>query len=150
MWKWRPLTEAKRQRKIARLETRRDRMLRNAPFAFFMTRLVTALFFLAITVVFSLSLRRLLLAPPSDLKTLIVNIVLPGLLVFLFGFAAWRVWFRPRPAPNDLWAYADRVEWDGNGPRDIQRRIDALRAQSVGADKECNARGQRAGGRAGP
>src|SRR5215469_11874611 len=108
MWKWRPFTEAERQRKIARLEARRDRRLRSAPFAFFMTRLVTVLSFLVVAGAFSLSLRRVLLAAPSDLKTLTVDIVLPGFAVVLFGFAFWRVWFRPPPAPGDLWAYADR------------------------------------------
>ena len=73
------------------------------------SRLVTALSFLVVAVAFSLSLRRVLLAPPSDLQTLVVSIVLPGFYSSL-DLAFWRVRFRPRPPPGDLWAYADRVE----------------------------------------
>ena len=47
------------------------------------------------------------------------------------GHAFWQAWIALRPARGDLWAYSDRVGYEGDSPRDIQARIDALRAQSV-------------------
>jgi hypothetical protein len=41
------------------------------------------------------------------------------------------LWSRTRPAKGDLWAYADRVDYESGSddPRVLQARIDALRAR---------------------
>src|SRR5258705_10090321 len=80
-------------------------------------------------------------SPPSDWPSLLPD--WPSLLRYLgtlavlgvgaasTGHAFWHAWIAPRPARGDLWAYSDRVGYEGDSPRDIQARIDALRAQSV-------------------
>ncbi len=129
------------RRKIARLEAERDAMLRMAPFTFFARRLVLPLFVLLAIVMF---LGVTLHSRPSDWSS--SDTIFPPLppiailaifvaCVACFGYASWRLWSAPRPAQGNLWAYSDRIGHDGDSPRDIQARIDALRAQLARDDE---------------
>jgi hypothetical protein len=35
-------------------------------------------------------------------------------LTIVAGYASWRMWIAPPPAPGDLWAYSDRLRYDGD------------------------------------
>jgi hypothetical protein len=59
-----------------------------------------------------------------------------GHRLFLAGFLAviflsfWKVW-RRTPAHGDRWGFADALGYEGDSPRDIQRKIDALRGRET-------------------
>jgi hypothetical protein len=106
-------------------------------------RLLMPVLFLPTTTAFVAFLFLLLFFPPADWLTLIRYVgaaALSGVAAAGFGYGSWRVWIAPRPARGDLWAYSDRVAivYDGDSPRQLQARIDALRAQSMNAGNERN------------
>jgi hypothetical protein len=45
--------------------------------------------------------------------------------LFLLGHSTWQVWKR---TPTDKWGFSDGLGYDGDSPRDIQKKIDALRS----------------------
>jgi hypothetical protein len=115
-------------------------MLRMAPFTFFARRLVMPLFFVMGIALFP----GVLFSRPSDWSSSdTIFPPLPPIAVLgicaggtaCVGYACWRLWNAPPPAQGDLWAYSDRLGYDGDSPRDIQARIDALRAQLAREDE---------------
>jgi hypothetical protein len=60
-----------------------------------------------------------------DKLSLATGLLIGGFLLWL-GSMIWRTWIRP-PAKGDLWGYADTIGYDGDRPREIQRKIDVLR-----------------------
>ena len=139
-----------RQRQIAELEAKRDSQLRRAHDMFFAQRWLWPFFFLFTTPLFLYwlfgflaRLREVLSALPSgwpDWSLLLADCILLipflgattllGFIVAVSGIACWITWISPRPALDDLWGYSDLVGYEDEGPREIQARIDALRAQS--------------------
>jgi hypothetical protein len=139
-----------RQRQIAELEAKRDSELRRAHDVFSVQRwlwpflsLVMTPLFLYWLFEFLARLREDLSALPSgwpgwslllaDCILLIPSLggtTLLGFMAAVSGIACWITWISPRPAPDDLWGYSDLVGYDDESPRQIQARIDALRAQS--------------------
>jgi hypothetical protein len=73
----------------------------------------------------------LLLADWVSLIPYLFGISLLGFIAAVSGIACWITWIAPRPAPDDLWGYSDLVGYEDESPRDIQARIDTLRAQLV-------------------
>lgn len=133
-----------RQRQIAELEAKRDSQLRRAHHMFsaqrwlwpFLSLLMTPLF-LCWLFEFLARLREVLSALPSGWPDCILLIpslggtALLGFMAAVSGMTTWIMWISPRPAPDDLWGYSDLVGYeDDESPREIQARIDALRAQS--------------------
>jgi hypothetical protein len=149
------LTEDERQRQIAQLEEQRDSLLRKAPFTFSIYRWIAPVFFVASTIGFFallfacltallsilssrpldwsplLTVRKPLLSDWPPLVQYVVGLPLLGGIAAVTGAGCWVVWIEPRPAPDDLWGYSDLVGYEEESPRDIQTRIDALRAQST-------------------
>jgi hypothetical protein len=124
MWWWQrePQTDAERLKEIARLEAVRDNMLANAPRHFAFQRVIVPIMF-AIYLV-------------AVCNTLLFHRDNAGLGFFLvmsvFGIIVGRVvyksWVNP-PARTDLWDIADRLGYENDSPRDIQAKIDHLRAR---------------------
>jgi hypothetical protein len=114
------LFDAERQREIARLEARRDAVLRQAPRAFAFRRVFAPVMFLLLLV----QLGAAALFHPDKLS-LATGLLIGGFLLWL-GSMVWRTWIHP-PAKGDLWGYADTIGYDGDSPREIQRKIDVLR-----------------------
>jgi hypothetical protein len=114
------LSDAERQSKIARLESRRDAVLREAPRAFAFRRVFAPIMFALLLVQF---IAAALLHP--DKLSLVTCLLIGGFLLWL-GSMIWRTWIRP-PAKGDLWGHADTIGYDDDSPREIQRKIDVLR-----------------------
>jgi hypothetical protein len=139
-----------RQRQIAELEAKRDSQLKRGHDMFSAQRwlwpflsLLTTPLFLYWLFGFLARLHEVLSALPSgwpDWSLLLADCILLipslggttllGFIVAVSGIACWITWISPRPAPDDLWGYSDLVGYEDEGPREIQARIDALRAQS--------------------
>jgi hypothetical protein len=130
--------------KIARLEAKRDRALRQAPFRFYLSRLLVPLIVLAVACFRSERLHQFVAHVRGALSsgTLdslwsalgddLLSLALLSLASVVFGRAAWRLWRFPPPAKGDLWAYSDRCSYDSDdNPREVQARIDALRARNA-------------------
>jgi hypothetical protein len=122
-WRQNPgaMSEDERQAEIRRLERVRDKLLADVPKHFHFRRfLVPIMLALALWTVGNALLR---------------HRVSLGSGVFLAAFCAvlvrevYRLWIRP-PAPGDRWGYSDTLGYDGDSPRDVQKKIDALRAAS--------------------
>jgi hypothetical protein len=128
-WK---LTEAQRQRTIARLEVRRDRFLRSAPKRYLLQLLWTPLM-LVVIAVFCFAYLHQVVAHLGLTLNHFVYLAMLGLALAVFGRAAWLLWRVPPPANGDLWAISDRCQYDSDDhdPRVLQAKIDALRAQPV-------------------
>jgi|HubBroStandDraft_2_1064218.scaffolds.fasta_scaffold628103_2 hypothetical protein len=121
MWSQRKLiTEEEREREIHRLEAVRDKLLDAAPKHFYFKRLLLPVM-LAGTLI---AVGDAILAHPAHL-TFGHGLFLVGFLV-LICLGTWKVW-RSTPAPGDKWAFSDGLGYEGDSPRDIQRKIDALR-----------------------
>jgi hypothetical protein len=122
MW-WRQnagaMSEEDRQAEICRLECVRDKLLADAPKHFHFRRFLIPIM--------------LALALWTVVNALLQHRVSLGSAVFLAAFCAvlvrevYRLWIRP-PAPGDRWGYSDTLGYEGDSPRDIQKKIDALRA----------------------
>ncbi len=113
------------RQEIADLTQRRDAMLRNAPKHVFWSRLIVPLVFsmVAMGVAAQLTHRH------TPLGGVLVMLVVCAMA----GAALWKAW-RPGYDPRDLWAASDRVGYEGESPREVQRRIDALQASLPGGD----------------
>jgi len=131
-----PDTGQRLRRKIARLEARRDRELRIAPTLFYVRRTVVLMFLFVVTVQFLTVLFSLSSGRPSPYEHPHGFLLLFGACAAGLGYWSWRVWSVPPPADGDLWAYSDLVgsQYEGDSPRDLQARIDTLRAQLVRED----------------
>ena len=104
---------------IAELARRRDAMLRNAPKHVFWRRLIAPL--ILIPTLMGLAVRL------AHGRTPLANVLVTLGVCAIAGVACWKLW-RPGYDPHDQWAASDRVGYEGDGPRDLQRRIDAMRA----------------------
>jgi uncharacterized membrane protein YeiB len=126
-WKHEPLTETERQLEIARLEGIRDKMLDRAPLSFAMNRGIMSMMFM----MFSIAIGNELLfhSERFDWRLLVFAAMFGSLLLSAMG----KVWWNP-PVEGDHWGMSDRLGYEGDSPRDVQAKIDRLRAQSGKAD----------------
>jgi hypothetical protein len=133
-WK---LTEARRQRQIARLEARRDWFLRSAHKRYMLQLLWKPLIFVVFVIICFGSLHEfvtdLRLDPPWPTLNHLVYVAILGLAAAVYGRAGWLLWNVQPPADGDFWAISDRCRYEDSDddPRFLQARIDALRAQPV-------------------
>jgi hypothetical protein len=116
----RPRTPDEIRQEIAELERRRDLMLKNAPKHVFFARLIMPL--ILVPTVAGLG-ARLAVGRPAWVGVLVVLAV-----ALVAGQACYKLW-RPGYDPKDLWAASDRVGYEGESPRELQTRIDALEAR---------------------
>jgi hypothetical protein len=123
MWSRKPMTEDEREREISRLEGVRDKLLDAAPKHFYAKRLILPVM-LAATVLVIVDGA---LTHPANL-TLWGGLFL-AVFLFLMGHGTWKVW-HSTPAPGDKWGFSDRLGYEGDSPRDIQRKIDDLRGEA--------------------
>ena len=136
MFGWK-CTEAQRQRKIARLEARRNRSLRGAHRRYLLQLLWKPLIFVMVAVFcfayLHQSVADLRLDPPWSTLNHLVYLAMLSLASVVFGRAAWLLWRLPPPANGESWAISDRCVYDDSDadPRVLQAKIDALRAQPV-------------------
>jgi hypothetical protein len=143
--------------KIARLEAKRDRALRQAPFRFFLNRLLVPLMVLAIACFRSEHMRQFVDHVRNALSSGsfdslwsvlgddLVSLAVLSLASVVWGRALWRLWRRPPPAKGDLWAYSDRCDYDSDDdPRVVQAKINALQAQNADPDTEVTPGARRA------
>jgi hypothetical protein len=123
MWFWRqpPLSGAVRRREIARLESKRDHLLENAGRSVAFRRIFIPMAF-AFAVMWGIGI----VAHPGAHQAM--SLLVYAAVLFVVGRFVVRYWFRPAPK-GDLWADSDTIAYDGDGPRDVQKKIDALRAQ---------------------
>jgi hypothetical protein len=121
-WKDEPRTDSEREQEIARLEGVRDRLLQRAPRSFAFQQLVAPLMFAGYLTVFGGTL--LFHREKVDLVFILLAIAF-GLV---FGRVLYKSWVHP-PARGDRWGMSERLGYDGDSPRDIQAKIDRLRAQ---------------------
>jgi hypothetical protein len=118
-WPRKSLSEPERQDEIARLVAQRDRMLERAPKSFLMSRFVVSI----MLVMFVLSVSTGFFRHPEKISVgAVIFFVIFGLFLIQ---AAWKLWVNP-PPPGDRWGMSDRIGYDGDSPRDIQRKIDDL------------------------
>jgi hypothetical protein len=123
-----PDTEQRLIREIARLEAERDRLLQAAPSVFYFHRVM--MWSLSALMITSLLLYPFSLQPSPDERMGIL--LFCGVFVATLGYWSWRAWTAPPPTDRDQRAYSDRLDYEGNdSPRNLQARIDALRAQLV-------------------
>jgi len=121
MW-WKnatPMTDEEREREIRRLEGVRDKLLDAAPMTFYFSRLLLPIMLVMVLVVIGHGLW----TQPSNL-TFGVAVFLAAFL-FLLGHSTWKIWKR---TPTDKWGFSDGLGYDGDSPRDLQKKIDALRS----------------------
>lgn len=129
MWWSRPRSDAARREEIARLKAKRDAMLERAPEAFAIRRVLLPVMYVFVLALFTVSLIR----HPEQASPGLIGV---GTCLFLlFGWAMWKVWLH-KPAPGDRWGYSDTLGYDGDGPRDVQRKIDAMEAELKSKSKE--------------
>jgi hypothetical protein len=123
MW-WRdgPRTDGEREREIARLEGVRDRLLERAPRSFAFQQFLAPLMFAGYVAVFG---GTLLFHPEKVGPVFIAMAIVFGLL---FGRMLHKSWVRV-PTRGDRWGMSERLGYEGDSPRDIQAKIDRLRAQ---------------------
>jgi hypothetical protein len=129
MWSMNPnrMTEKQREDDIRRLESVRDKLLASAPKHFYFRRALLPLMLLLI----------LMSAADAVLKhhaqmTFWHGLILAAFLLFL-GHSTWKVW---RSTPTDSWGFSDGLGYEGDSPRDIQKKIDALRGAGRRASPE--------------
>ena len=116
----RPLTPAERDARIAELSAKRDRLLAKAPATLNMQGFA-ALFCAAILVS---ALINIAIRPITSNALLALGFF--GLMLGVCLWAAWRS-YRPKLLPGDKWGMADRINYETDSPRDLQRQIDELR-----------------------
>jgi hypothetical protein len=122
-WRQNPdaMSEENRQAEIRRLERVRDKLLADAPKHFHFRRFLIPIM--------------LALALWTVVNALLQHRVRLGSGLFLAAFCAvlmreaYRLWIRP-PSPGDRWGYSDTLGYEGDSPRDVQKKIDVLRASS--------------------
>jgi hypothetical protein len=124
MWFWRqsPLNGAARQREIARLEGKRDYLLENAGRSVAFRRIFIPMAFAVFAVVWGIGI----VTHPAAHQAM--SLLVYAAVLFVVGRFLVRYWFRP-PPKGDLWADSDTIAYDGDSPRDVQKKIDTLRAQ---------------------
>jgi hypothetical protein len=128
MWWTRPKTDAERREEITRLKRARDTMLTKALEHYEFQRIVWPIAYLFMLALFCISLFQHPERP--NLAT-----VIGGTAVFLvLGLLLGRTWFSP-PVKGDRWGYSDHLGYEGDSPRDAQRKIDKLRAE-LGSDSD--------------
>ena len=133
MWSFspKPMTAEEREREIRRLEGVRDKLLDAAPKHFYAKRLILPVM-LAATVLVIVDGARV---HPANL-TLAAGLFL-AVFLFLIGHGTWKVW-HSTPAPGDKWGFSDRIGYEGDSPRDIQRKIDDLRGEAGSSESASN------------
>jgi hypothetical protein len=129
--------------KIARLEAKRDRALRSAPRLYLLQLLWKPLILLVFAVICFAGLHQFVdhfrLGSPWSTLNELVYLAMLGLVSVLFGRAGWLLWRVRPPANGDLWAYADKINYESDDdydPHVLQARIDAIRAQNADQDAE--------------
>jgi hypothetical protein len=122
-WRSEPKTDAERQREIARLEGVRDRLLADAPRQFVMQK---AIFLIMFAGYLAMVANTLLFHREGVTLGFFVFAILFGLIC---GTMLFKSFMHP-PAKADRWGMADRLGYEGDSPRDIQAKIDRLRAQN--------------------
>lgn len=116
-----PENDEERRAEIRRLEGIRDRLLEKAPRSFTMKRLLLPV----MMAMFLLALGQGIWKYPGSVP--------PGVVLFsavfflLLGHGVWKT--LKTPAPGDRWGYSDALGYEGDGPRELQARIERLRAQ---------------------
>jgi hypothetical protein len=121
MWwqKPKPMTEQEREEEIRRLEGVRDRLLNDAPKHFYALRLLLPIMLaMALVMVWHAVWER----PPT--LTFWAALFLAAFLLVLCDMT-WKVW---KGTPRDKWGFSDGLGYEGDSPRDIQKKIDALRS----------------------
>jgi hypothetical protein len=113
------------RQEISELERRRDVMLRNAPKHVLARRLILPIVFVPVALGLTARLTHGHTPPGGVLVMLVVCL--------MAGAALWKAW-RPGYDPRDLWAASDGVGYEGESPREVQRRIDALQARLAPED----------------
>ena len=113
------MTEQEREQEIRRLAGIRDKLLDNAPMHFYFRRLLLPIMLVMILIPIwhDIWIHHL---------TLGSAVLIAGFL-FLLSSGAWWVW-KGTPALGDRWGFADRLGYEGDSPRDLQKKIDALRS----------------------
>jgi hypothetical protein len=127
MWWSRPTpkTDDEREREIRRLEGVRDKLLDEASKHFYFRRFLLPVMLVIVLFVIG---RTVWLRPANF--TIGAALLLAGVM-FMMGSSTWRVWKRT-PPPGDGWGFSDGLGYEGDSPRDVQRKIEALRAQMQG------------------
>jgi hypothetical protein len=121
MW-WKnptPMTDEERESEIHRLEGVRDKLLDAAPMHFYFRRLLLPIMLALVVVV----IWHAVWTRPSNL-TFGAAIFFAAFLLVL-GHSTWKVW---KGTPTDKWSFSDGLGYEGDSPRDVQQKIDALRA----------------------
>lgn len=120
------MTAEEREREIRRLEGVRDKLLDAAPKHFYAKRLILPVMLAAtvLVIVDGASVH------PASL-TFWAGLFL-AVFLFLLGHGTWKVW-HSTPAAGDKWGFSDRIGYEGDSPRDIQRKIDVLRSKAGGS-----------------
>jgi len=131
MW-WQPkqpLADAERRQEIRRLEAVREKLLNEAPKHFYFRRLLLPIMMAMVAYVIVYTAWR----HPLQLTPLAV--IFLAAFCFIIGHSTWRVWHKT-PALGDRWGFSHTLGYEGDSPRDLQKKIDALKAQSGPEDRE--------------
>ena len=112
------MTEQQREDEIRRLEIVRDKLLASAPKHFYFRRALLPLMLLLML----MSVADAVLKHHAQL-TFWHGLILAAFLIIL-GQSTWKLW---RRTPTDNWGFSDGFGYEGDSPRDIQKKIDALR-----------------------
>jgi hypothetical protein len=115
------MTPEQRQEEILRLKRVRDRLLNDAPKHFYLRRMIIPIILALVLMEAVVSLRHHRMSVASGLVL--------GALCAILLFLAYRFWINP-PMRSDRWGYSDTLGYEGDSPRDIQEKIEALRAAS--------------------
>jgi hypothetical protein len=116
-----PANNDERRAEIRRLEGIRDRLLEKAPRSFYMKRFILPV----MMAMFLLALGQGIWKHPNSISP--GSVLFSGVFFLLLGHAIWKI--RKAPAPGDRWGYSDALGYEGDSPRELQERIDRLRAQ---------------------
>jgi hypothetical protein len=121
MWwqKPKPMTEQEREQEIRRLEGIRDRLLDEAPKHFYFGRILLPIMLVPVLIVIW---RAIWERPPNF--TVWAALFLAAFL-FVLCDSTWKLW---KGTPSDKWGFSDALGYEGDSPRDIQKKIDALRS----------------------
>jgi|SRR6476659_9610193 len=121
MW-WKnpaPITDEDRQTEVRRLEGIRDKLLDEAPMHFYFRRLLLPIMLVMMLIPIGNSIWTSHLPLGSA-------VLIAGFL-FVLACGSWWVW-KGTPPLGDRWGFSDTLGYEGNSPRDIQRKIDDLRS----------------------
>jgi hypothetical protein len=125
MW-WQPkqpATEAERQQEMRLLEAVREKLLNEAAQHFYFRRLLLPVMISMMAYVIGYTAWR------HPLQLTPVAVIFFAAFCFIVGYGGWLVWHNT-PAPGDRWGFSDALSYDGDSPRDLQKKIDALKARS--------------------